>query len=117
MILTELHVDAAAFEARTGWALRPEGACKGEVCVPLPPAARRPDGRVDAAAVAERLGMALVADDARGLWALGPDTAVTGRALTTARAPDLVLPDVDGNPFRLSSLLGRKVLLVAWASW
>ena len=25
--------------------------------------------------------------------------------------------DKDGNPFKLSSLLGQKVLLVAWASW
>jgi peroxiredoxin len=37
--------------------------------------------------------------------------------LTTATAPDLVLPDADGNPFHLSSLRGQKVLLVAWASW
>ena len=39
------------------------------------------------------------------------------RFLTTAVAPDLELPDFDGNPFRLSSLRGQKVLLVAWASW
>jgi hypothetical protein len=25
--------------------------------------------------------------------------------------------DRDGKPFRLSSMHGRKVLLVAWASW
>jgi peroxiredoxin len=37
--------------------------------------------------------------------------------LTTAVAPDLELPDKDGNPFKLSSLHGRKVLLIAWASW
>jgi peroxiredoxin len=37
--------------------------------------------------------------------------------LTTAVAPELELPDADGNPFRLSSLRGQKVLLVAWASW
>ena len=61
--------------------------------------------------------MPLVADDAHGIWALGPETAVTGRALTTAVAPELELPDADGNPFRLSSLRGQKVLLVAWASW
>ena len=34
-----------------------------------------------------------------------------------AVAPELELPDADGNPFHLSSLLGQKVLLVAWASW
>jgi peroxiredoxin len=37
--------------------------------------------------------------------------------LATAEAPELTLPGLDGNPFRLSTLHGRKVLLVAWASW
>ena len=117
MILTELVVDTGSFETHTGWAITPQGACKGEVCVPLPPAARRDDGRLDATVVAERLGMPLVADSDRGLWALGPETAVTGRALSTAVAPELELPNANGNPFRLSSLRGQKVLLIAWASW
>ena len=117
MILDDLVIDDAAFALRTGWEIKPEGACKGEVCVPLPDNARLGDERVDVAAVAERLGMPLVADDAHGLYALGPESLPTGRALTTAVAPELELPDFDGNPFRLSSLRGRKVLLVAWASW
>jgi hypothetical protein len=117
VILDELAVDAGVFEARTGWAIKPEGACKGEVCVPLPGGVRLGDGRLDARVLAERLGMPLVADDGRGVWALGPETAVTGRSLTTAVAPDLELPDADGNLFQLSSLHGQKVLLVAWASW
>jgi cytochrome oxidase Cu insertion factor (SCO1/SenC/PrrC family) len=32
-------------------------------------------------------------------------------------AADPELIDRDGNPFRLSSLRGRKVLLVAWSSY
>ena len=56
-------------------------------------------------------------DERRGLWALGPETAVTGRALTTAVAPELELPDAAGNSFRLSSLRGKKVVLAAWSSW
>ncbi len=117
MILTELVVDPAAFETATGWSIKPEGACRGEVCVPLSPAARTADGRLDVAVVAERLGMPLVSDHERGLSALGPETAVTGRFLTTAVAPELELPDADGNLFKLSSLHGQKVLLIAWASW
>ena len=117
MILQELEIDADDFEARTGWAVKPEGACKAEHCVPLPAEARTESGRVDVAAVAERLGMPLVHDEANGLWALGPDTAVTGQALATAVAPELELPDVNGKSFKLSSLRGQKVLLVAWASW
>jgi hypothetical protein len=117
VILTELVVDPDAFEARTGWSVKPEGACKAEHCVPLPPEARTADGKLDVEVIAPRLGMPLVRDEPTGIWALGPDTTVTGKALTTARAPELELPDFDGNPFKLSSLRGQKVLLVAWASW
>lgn len=111
MILESLDVDVAAFEARTGWAIKPQGACKAELCVPLPDAGATIDARV----LSERLGMPLVADEAHGLWALGPETL--GRALVSAEAPELELPDRNGSPFRLSSLRGLKVLLLAWASW
>ena len=117
MIVTEPSVDALEFEARTGWAIKPAGACRADVCVPLPPGAHAGPGRLDVLAVAAQLGMPVVTDAEHGLTAIGPATAGSGRALTTAVAPDVELPDVDGNPFRLSSLLGRKVLLVAWASW
>jgi hypothetical protein len=117
VLLDDLLVDVDALTARTGWTIKDEGACKADVCVPLPTDARTRDGRVDVRILADRLGMPLVADDAHGLWALGPETTVTGKALTSAVAPELELPDVDGNPFRLSSLRGQKVLLVAWASW
>jgi len=123
MILDSLDVDVAELERRTGWALKAEGACKGDVCVPLPDGTVS-GGRADVAALAERLGMPLVADEGAGLWALGPESAVTGRVLTTAQAPELELPDLsdpagpaEGVPFRLSSLRGQKVLLLAWASW
>jgi hypothetical protein len=117
MILDELAVADDVFEARTGWAIKPQGACLGDACVLLPPDVHAPDGRLDVTVLADRLGMPLVADDTHGIWALGPATQGTGRVLTTAVAPDLELPDADGNPFRLSSLHGKKVLLVAWASW
>lgn len=109
MIVDSLDMSATEFEASTGWAITPHGACHGEVCVPLP------DGfsLVDAA---QRLGMAIVADPTTHVWAVGPPT-VAGRALTTAIAPELVLVDLDGKEFRLSSLRGQKVVLVAWAPY
>ncbi len=116
MILTELEAEPAAFEAGTGWALRPEGACNDAVCVPLPAEARTDAGRVDVGVVAERLGMPIARDDAHGLLAVGPATT-GGRALTSARAPALELPDLDGRLFDLATLRGQKVILLAWASW
>ena len=113
MILTSLDVDLAELERRTGWSLKPQGACKAELCVPMPPH----DGEsIRAEVLSERLGMALVHDAANGLWALGPDT-VAGRSLASAEAPELTLPDWKGEEFRLSSLRGLKVILLAWASW
>ena len=116
MILETLeHVHAAAIADRTGWDAKPQGLCRGELCVPAPGALRE-DGTVDVEVMAQRLGMPLVHDAEHGVWALGPATA-TGRALSTAAAADPELIDRAGNPFRLSSLRGRKVLLVAWASY
>jgi hypothetical protein len=109
MLLDRPDTDAETFHAGTGWEIKPEGACKGEMCVPLP-------GGFDVASTAERLGMALVHDEQRGLWALGPET-ISGRALVSAEAPELELADLEGNPFRLSSLRGQKVVLVAWAPY
>jgi len=113
MISDTLLVDAGTFFRQTGWEIRPEGACKDDRCVPLPDGASTAE--VDLRVVSERLGMPLVHDEAAGLWCLGP--ASGGRALTSARAPDLELPDWRGETFRLSSLRGQKALLVAWASW
>ena len=114
MLLDSLDLTATAFADATGWVAKPEGMCKGDVCVPVAGAVRA-DGGMNLTAVADRLGMALVADDAAGVWALGPESG--GRALTTATVPPIELPDVDGNPFQPAAMHGRKVLLVAWASW
>ena len=107
-------IDKASFLRRTGWDVKPEGLCKGDVCVPAA-GAYRGDGQLDLRLVAERLRMPLVHDEAHGVWALGPESG--GRALTSAVAPELTLPDRDGQLFGLSTLRGRKVLLLAWASW
>ena len=109
MIVEALEATAEQFAAATGWEIKPEGACKADVCVPLP------DG-FDLASTAQRLGMAVVPDEPSGRWAVGPET-LGGRALVSARAPELLLDDIDGNPFRLSSLLGQKVVIVSWAPY
>ena len=111
MILNERRLDPARFELETGWALKPEGACKGDVCIPLPDAVRE---KMDAVEIAEAMGMPVVED--QGLISIGPES-LAGRALTTAEAPDLELPDLAGNPFRLSSLKGQKIVVFAWAPY
>src|SRR6185436_13566375 len=94
MILDHLDPTADEFASGTGWQLKPEGACRAEVCVPLPRNARRGDGRVDVPVVASALGMALVHSEAHRAWAIGPVSG--GRALATAVVPEITLPDRDG---------------------
>lgn len=109
MILTDERPPLDEVTARTGWEFKPEGACRGEACVPMP------DGPITAQTLAERLRMPLVHDERHGLWALGPETGE--HALRTAESPPLTLPDLSGAPFDVGGLRGRKVLLLAWASW
>jgi hypothetical protein len=108
MILERLDVPPEELERRSGWSIKAEGACRGDVCLPL----RAP---FDVRDLAQRLGMALVHDQRHRLWALGPESG--GKALRSAQLPDIVLPDRDGRDFALRSLRGTKVFMIAWASW
>lgn len=113
MLLRSLRISRSEFEAGTGWHLKPEGACLGGICIPM----TQPAGDVvDVARIAADIGMPLVAAPEHGLWALGPPS-IGSRTLASAEAPDLRLPDLAGQEFRLSSLRGQKVLLYAWAPY
>jgi hypothetical protein len=104
-----VRVGADDLRRATGWELKPEGLCRGEICVPF-----RSDGdRIDIGAVAEALGRAFVATDGGG--ALAGDPMGAGRP--GASIDELELPGVDGRPVRMADTAGRKRLLIAWASW
>jgi hypothetical protein len=99
----------------SGWEVKPEGACRDDVCVPLPDSVRRADGTIDVAAFADRMGMPMADDSAHGLWALGPRSA--GRVLESVTFPELTLEDFDGHTYDFAGARGRKVVMIAWASW
>jgi hypothetical protein len=48
---------------------------------------------------------------------LGVSARVRGQALASLRAPDFTLPDLTGRLHTLREHRGKKVLLVAYASW
>jgi hypothetical protein len=113
MLLRSLHISKHEFEGGTGWTLKSEGACQGHVCIPL---SKPASDLIDITQVAKDMAMPLVAAPEFGLWALGP-ACIGSRALASAQAPDLRLPDLSGKEFQLSTLRGQKVLLYAWAPY
>jgi hypothetical protein len=62
------------------------------------------------------MNLPLVEELSMNVLAIGPDS-LGGRALSSAKAPDLCLPDLDGTLHRLSDFLGQKVILYAWAPY
>ena len=114
-----LLVPLSELESATGWALKPEGLCRDEACVPIPAGERgrwlREDS-LDFAAFAAYLGEVPAHDGERHAWSFAAGPA-SGRVLRTSEAPNFTLPDLEGRPHSLSDYRGRKVFLVSWASW
>jgi hypothetical protein len=99
----------------TGWDYKPEGLCRGEVCVPA--RAIETDGLIDLEVVAATLRRPLALDVAESAAYLGESAAERGEQMSSMQAPDFTLPDLDGRTHSLSDYRGRKVLLVVYASW
>ena len=116
----DLWLGAQEFAAATGWSLKPEGFCRGDVCVPVPPdrTADYIDGaHLNVTALWRRMHHPVVHDAAGELWVLGTRAADRRSALASLEAPDFALPDLAGTTWTLSQQRGKKVLLATWASW
>lgn len=109
-----------ALKRGLGWEVKPEGLCKGPLCVPV----RDPDalvpnasGEIDLAVFAEALGRPYAVEAGARIAALGVGATERASRLATLEAPDFELPDLSGHRHRLSEHRGKKVLLIAYASW
>jgi len=95
----------------TGYELKPEGLCRGEMCVP----ARGLDASsIDLGRVATALHRSFVVSLEGGVAAFAGDPMSSGMR---ASIDELELPDLEGSVVRMSDFAGRKRLLIAWASW
>ena len=119
----DLWVAATDLPAATGWELKPEGICRDELCVPVAgkqSALVRGDGNaqlVNLAGFARYLDQPVAHDDTHGAWYFGTPVEQLQAPLLRLEAPDFELPDLSGQSHRLSDHRGKKVLLVAYASW
>ncbi len=117
----DLWLSEADLLGATGWERKPQGLCRGERCVPIPPGRTEEfvasDGRFNLAAFARYLDAPVVHDDAASVWLFGEAAETRREALRSLEAPDFRLPDLDGTFHSLSDYRGKKVLLLTWASW
>ena len=109
----------AEIKRALGWSLEEQGLCRGDVCVPI---ADRGSligerGDVDLVTLADLLGRPLSIDREEGVAVLGTGIEERARSLASLEAPDFELPDLSGRMHRLSEHRGKKVLLIAYASW
>ena len=113
-----VHVTPDALARATGWELKREGLCHGPRCVPIRDrAALVSETGLDLTVFAALLGRPLALDLDERTAVLGVAAADRGAPLAAFAAPDFALPDLAGHIHRLSEHRGKKVLLVAYASW
>ena len=113
-----LWVSAAPLQDALGWQLKPEGLCRGDVCIPVRDRESlvREDA-IDLGGLARLLDRPLALDPGTRMAAIGESAQSRAEQMATLEAPDFALPDLDGTLHRLSDHRGKKVLLIAYASW
>jgi hypothetical protein len=108
----------ASLRDALGWEYHDGQLCSDAVCIPIPDAAAlvRADG-IELEAFARALDRPLAVDIEERAACLGASARERAQALASQHAPDFTLPDLGGRPHSLSEHRGKKILLVAWASW
>ena len=122
--LTRVETDAAGalwvpkkdLPRINGFEIKPQGACREDICIPIPRGMMRAD-LFNLTAFAGRVGQKFIADPAARVWSFGEIPVVQGAFVESRIAPDVAVPNRKGTPVRLSQFRGKKVLLVTWASW
>lgn len=118
----ELLVPVDQVTAITGFELKPQGLCAGDVCIPMPTSeawVSEHEGRklFNATRFAKRVDQAFAADKESKVWSFTAAPRPETSPLLAGQAPDFALQDRDGRTVRLSDFRGKKVLVLTWASW
>jgi len=101
-----------------GWKLEKRGLCKGSRCVSVADFdGLVTDAGVDLTMLSRALGRPLAIDLDHRAAALAAPAADRRASMVSLEAPDFTLPDLEGNLHSLSQHRGKKILLVAHASW
>ena len=110
----DLWVRSADLPRINEFEVKPQGACRADICIPLSKALKNGEW-FNLTGFAKKVGEQYVADS--GVWSFGEIPEVRGSFYNSRIAPDFAVPDRKGQVVHLSDFRGKKVLVVTWASW
>lgn len=110
----DLWIRAADLPRVNEFELKPQGACRADMCIPVPKELKSGQW-LNLSGFAKRVRQTVVADS--GVWSFGEIPLLRGEFYRTRVAPDFAVPDRKGRVVHLSEFRGKKVLVVTWASW
>lgn len=114
----QFSVDNTDFERLSGWSLKPEGLCKGAVCVPVINSQPLSDGMsIDLIEFSRIVNQNIVVDSHYRVAAFGEQAPSRAGLMKSLDAPNFTLPDIHGKQVSFSDFNRRKRLLLAWSSW
>jgi hypothetical protein len=113
-----VRLEPGSLKDALGWEIHDGLLCNDAMCIPVADeAALAGAGGVDLEGFARALDRPLAVDVAERAAFLGGCARERAQALGSQQAPDFTLPDLAGRSHSLAEHRGRKILLVAWASW
>ena len=105
-----------------GFVVKPEGACLGDLCIPVNHGSgvlKTIDDKqwFSVSAFADLIEQSYVVDEETNTWSFGELPVKRQAMLTEAQAPDFEILDRQGQVVRMSDFKGKKALVITWSSW
>ncbi len=118
----ELLIPTDSVIAVTGFELKPQGLCAGDVCIAMPSdeswiVEQDKKKYFNVSRFARRVNQVYAVDPEAKVWSFTAVPRPETSPLLAGQAPDFALEDRDGKLVRLSDFRGKKVLILTWASW
>jgi hypothetical protein len=121
---SDLWITTSDLSRATRFVIKPQGVCRDELCFPLPKSRKAEfvskKGTTtwfNLSEFARLIKQLFATDQKNGVWYFGARASEQTGYLTSLKAPDFTLPDLNGKLHSLADFRGKKVLLVTWASW
>lgn len=113
-VLDDLWVKQKDLPRINQFEVKPQGACRADVCIPLSKTLKNGDW-FNLTGFAHKIGETVVKE--KDVYSFGEIPVLRGGFYNSRIAPDFAVPDRSGKLIHLSDFRGKKTLVITWASW